>query len=99
MAKTKGALPVVRIPQSQDHLVLEIGEWLDGCADELGVDGCAKCPVRGQCKTVWREIENHTLNNLTLREYRRYSMKLYMLKQERDSVLKRQGRLRRGRTM
>jgi len=69
-----------------DPLIISLGDRLDECADELGVIGCTKCPVQRECKQLWEEIENWVAR-LTLREFRQYSQKFYMLKEKRDQVL------------
>lgn len=68
----------------QDPLVLELGEQCDDCCNELGIAGCARCPVAAKCKWLWREIEEIYDRKLTQAEFRQYSQKLSMLKEERQ---------------
>ncbi len=70
-----------------DLLMLDIGGVLDQCADELGIAGCDRCPVRIQCKRLWGEIENSFDHHLKIREYRIYCQNFFNLKRERDAIL------------
>lgn len=73
-----------------DLLVQDIAGLLDQCADELGVAGCDRCPIRAKCKRLWGEIEN-CQHNLKIREYRIFCQRFYILKRERNEILARNG--------
>lgn len=74
----------------QDPLVLNLGKERDRCCDELGVDGCSQCAVRVKCLRLWQEIcsDIAVIHNLSLTEYRQLSQKFYMLRQERNQILR-----------
>ncbi len=69
-------------------LLLALGEARDRCCDELDMGGCDRCPVRGKCRRLWRLEVDDVVGGLNLTEYRRLDQKFYMLKLERDRILK-----------
>jgi len=76
-----------------DPLVFALAKQLRQCGDELGVAGCACCPVAvaGRCRRLWREVEKHISRNLGLREFRQYSQRFHTLREERNCILARRG--------
>jgi len=82
------------LPDTDEPLVMELAKAWIKCCDELGVLGCGICPVRKKCQRLAAEIANTTTHALSLTEYRRYSRKFSLLKQERDRILATAGLVR-----
>ena len=78
---------VIEKDDTDDPLMLALYREADKCFDELGVTGCDRCPVRTKCYRLWRTIENFGTYSLNLTEYRRFSQKFYILRQERNQIL------------
>lgn len=75
------------MPETDDLLVLELAKAWIKCCDELGVLGCEICPVSKKCQRLAAEIADATDHTFSLTEYRQYSQKFSLLKQERDRLL------------
>jgi len=72
-----------------DLLVQDIADQLDRCCDEVP-GGCDRCPVRVQCRKLWREVEDSFDRHLRIREYRIYCQNFFKLKRERNETLSRE---------
>ena len=77
----------VALPETDDPLVLELAKAWVKCCDELGILGCGICPVSKKCQRLAAEIADATDHAFSLTEYRQYSQKFALLKQERDRLL------------
>jgi hypothetical protein len=84
---------VIQNDDTDDLLMLALYREAHKCSDELGVTGCDGCSVKVECYRLWRTIENFGADSLNLTQYRQFSQQFYILRQERNQIFEKRGRI------
>jgi hypothetical protein len=85
----------VRQEDTGAPLLQAIAGRLDQCSDDLGIFGCLLCPVQNKCYSLWREVVSASIAHfLKAREFKQYSQRFYLLKEERNRIIEREAQSR-----
>ena len=73
-------------PPVQDNYIIELGDLLDQCSDDLspGGDGCDRCSCAKECFDLWESIEPKRNNRLSSSEAVRLMMDFSMIRARRQ---------------